>query len=101
MNSNEPDDALSRTLSTWRVTPAAAPRFRSEVWARIERTADSSSWAGYLRHRLPAIGGAFALALVLGAFSGTATARARVQADSAQLANAYVQSLDARTMRMP
>jgi hypothetical protein len=101
MSSNEPDDALSRTLASWRVKPPARPDFRAAVWTRIERGRANLSWLGYVREHVPAIGGALALALVVGAFGGAATARARIEAHSAQLATAYVQSLDARAMRMP
>jgi hypothetical protein len=38
---------------------------------------------------------------VLGAVTGRGQARARVEAESRQLAASYVESLDARSMRMP
>ena len=47
------------------------------------------------------LGGALALALVVGALSGRERARSRVAAESAQLAAAYVQGLDARSMTTP
>ena len=47
---------------------------------------------------LAVVGGTRALGLVAGACSGRESARSRVAAESAQLAAAYVQGLDARSM---
>jgi hypothetical protein len=47
------------------------------------------------------VAGFLAFALVAGAVTGRERARARIQAESAQLATSYVDSLDARLMRMP
>jgi hypothetical protein len=95
------NDPLSRGLKVWRVAPAGAPQFRAEVWARIGRAGRTESWAGYLRGHTAAVAGAVALAVVLGAVGGRSSARARAAADSARLASAYVQSLDARSMTLP
>jgi hypothetical protein len=98
---NTPQDRLTALLAAWRVTPARDPAFRQNVWRRIEAARGGASWAGFARTHAVAVAGALALALLLGGFAGRAEARARSTADSARMADAYVQSLDARTMRMP
>jgi hypothetical protein len=101
MNEPQHSDSLSRTLREWRVTPARNPQFRAEVRARIEAARAVDSWSGYLRGHVVTVAGALALALVLGAVGGRNQARALAAADSARLASAYVQSLDARAMTTP
>jgi hypothetical protein len=98
---NTPQDRLTALLAAWRVAPGRDPAFRQKVWRRIEAARGGASWTGFARAHAVAVAGALALALVLGGFAGRAEARARSMADSARMADAYVQSLDARTMRMP
>ncbi|MEY4817188.1 MAG: hypothetical protein RLZZ162_4261 [Verrucomicrobiota bacterium] len=93
-------DSLSRVLQDWRVVPARAPQFRAEVWARIEGTKKTESWPGYLRGHAAAVAGALALAVVVGALGGRSQARALAAAESARLASAYVQGMDARAIVM-
>ena len=66
-------------MKDWRVVPTRAPQFRAEVWA---------------------VAGALALAVVLGAVGGRSQARALAAAESARLASAYVQGMDARAIVM-
>ncbi len=94
-------DALGRELRGWRVTPARNSTFRPEVWARIRAQAAPASWGGYVRRHAPAVAGALALAVAVGAFTGREQAQARVAAARAEIATAYVQGMDARLMRMP
>ncbi len=101
MKAPQSNDSLARVLKDWRVVPTRAPQFRAEVWARIGGAAKVESWMGYLRVHPRAVAGALALAVVLGAVGGRSSARARAAADSARLASAYVQGLDARSMTMP
>ena len=101
MNPPENKDSLSRVLPDWRVAPRRNPHFRTAVWARITAESETVSWPGYLRAHVALLAGALALALVLGAWVGREGAQARLAADRAVIADAYVQSLDARTMRMP
>jgi hypothetical protein len=101
MNPSEPSDSLARTLAAWRVAPPRDPHFRPAVRARLDAAADALSWGDYARRHAGAVTGALALAIVAGAFSGHERARARTEADSARLAAAYVQSLDARAMTTP
>lgn len=101
MKSLEPDERLARALAEWRVTPRRDALFRASVWARIEATRRTSSWMGYARAHAVGLASAMALALVLGGWAGREQARAQVAADRAEIATAYVQSLDARTMQMP
>jgi hypothetical protein len=101
MNPNENEQPLSRVLGDWRVEPRRNPRFRAAVWARIGAEARPATWPGYFRAHAVVLTGALALALAAGAWVGREEARARVAADRATIASAYVQSLDARAMRMP
>ena len=99
-DSTDSSDSLSRVLQDWRVVPARAPQFRAEVWARIEGTKKTESWPGYLRGHAAAVAGALVLAVVVGAVGGRSQARALAAAESARLASAYVQAMDARAIVM-
>ena len=101
MKSPESDEMLSRALADWRVVPRRDATFRAAVWTRIEGARRAPSWTGYARAHVALLAGAMAAALVLGGWAGRERAQARVAADRAEIATAYVQSLDARTMRMP
>lgn len=99
MDARKTPDALSRTLETWRLDVPRDPAFRATVWQRIQRGPEAG-WGDYLRRHAALVGGVLALAMLAGAFGGRERARARTAAESAQLAAAYVQGLDARTMTM-
>lgn len=101
MNPPQGPDSLSRTLSDWRVTPPRHPHFRSEVWARLRVGEAPPPWQVFARQHAGAVGGALALAVIAGGFLGHERARSQAAEESAQLATAYVQGLDARSMRMP
>ena len=101
METPQNPDPLSRTLAAWRVQPARNPQFRGEVWARIGAVGAAVPWGAYARRRSPALLSAIALAVLVGGFLGREQARTRAAAESARLAAAYVQGLDARAMRMP
>jgi hypothetical protein len=101
MKSPESDEMLARALADWRVVPRRDAAFRAAVWARIEVARRAPSWTGYARAHAALLTGAMAAAVVLGGWVGREQARSRVAADRAEIANAYVQSLDARAMRMP
>lgn len=101
MEPSNPPDSLSHALRAWRLTPARDPRFRPAVGSRIAAQASAPGWGGYVRRHAPAVAGAMAVAVVLGALTGREQAQARVATARAQLATAYVQGLDARSMRMP
>ncbi len=83
------------------MAPRRNPRFRTAVWTRIGSAARPASWPGFVRAHAAVLAGALALALVAGALVGREEAQARVAAERAAIADAYVQSLDARTLRMP
>ncbi len=101
MKSSDSSPHLSAQLSEWRVSPARNPAFRATVWARIIAARAGSPWSLYLRAHASVLAGALAAAIVLGAWIGREEARARVATDRAEIASAYVQALDARTMQMP
>ena len=100
MNASDPSDPLSRVLAGWRVVAPRDPNFRAHVRARLEARAVAPPWTEYARRHAAAVGGALALAVTLGALTGHERARARVAAESARLASAYVEGLDARSMPM-
>jgi hypothetical protein len=100
MDSPKTPDSLSRTLAGWQVEVPRNPQFRTEVWARMARANAALPWMIYLRRHAAPFAGALALAVVLGAVGGRERARARAAAESAKLAAAYVQGLDARSMEM-
>jgi hypothetical protein len=101
MTAPDPKDSLGSTLAAWRVEPPRDPQFRRAVWARLEAARGAPTWSSYVRGHATLVAGAFAFAVVLGAVTGRGQARARVEAESRQLAASYVESLDARSMRMP
>jgi hypothetical protein len=94
-------DPLEQLLPEWRVEPRRNPRFRAQVWQRIGAASDAVPWPVYLRSHATAVAGALALAVAVGAIGGWSQARARVEADSSHIASSYVQTLDARNMRIP
>jgi hypothetical protein len=101
MDSPKETDSLSTTLAAWRVAAPRHPQFRQQVWARLGGGGGPVPWSVFARQHLAMVGGALALALAVGAFTGHERARSRVAAESARMAAAYVQGLDARTMPMP
>ena len=98
VDSSNPADSFSRTLAEWRVTPPRNPAFRAQVQSR--RVAGAQPWSAYARRHAALVAGAVAVALAAGAFAGQGRAHARAAAESARLATAYVEGLDARTMAM-
>jgi hypothetical protein len=102
MNAPESSDPLRRTLAAWRVQPPADPNFRAEVWRRIGagEAAGPLPWASYARRHLPGVTAALLVAVAAGAVGGQERARARAAADSARLAAAYVDGLDARSEKV-
>ena len=100
MNTPDTPDSLSRTLASWRVEARRNPQFRAAVQARLGGEAAGLPWAAFARQHVVAVGGALALAVTVGAVTGHERARLQVAADSARLAAAYVQGLDARVMPM-
>lgn len=101
MDSPKEPDSISPILASWRVDPPRNPEFRREVWARVGSARGMMPWRVFARQHLTAVSGALALALVVGALSGHERAKRRVEAESARLATAYVQGLDARSMQVP
>ncbi len=101
MDHENSPDSLSRTLADWQVQPPRSPQFRAAVWARLEQVRRPTDWPAFARAHARALGGALALALVIGAWVGREQARARVEEDRALIASAYVHDMDARLMRLP
>lgn len=98
---NSSPDPLDSLLAKWRVQPASQPQFRPEVWRRIAAAGQPVNWARFARAHPALVSGTVAAALAIGAWTGREQARAQAASESNRLAEAYVQSLDARTMTMP
>jgi hypothetical protein len=98
-----PDDPLSRTLQSWRVTPKIDPQFRASVWQRIEavRRADGESWGAYLRHHLGAWAAVLVVALGASGWIGVNAAERSNEMRRAHLVAAYVETIDARAHIRP
>jgi hypothetical protein len=101
MKPSESDPLLTSALRDWEISPRRNPGFRAAVWTRIGASPAARSWRGYFRTHAGWISGALALALVLGAWTGSRQAKARESAERVAMARRYVQALDARTMQMP
>jgi hypothetical protein len=98
------DPNLSRVLTSWQHEPAAAPRFKAEVWARIE-AARAAPWsaAAFLAGKLGIPAQHFRWVLPLGAslmlaFAAVLGAGAGVLhttlLENNRMATAYVQTID-------
>ena len=101
MNSSNPNETLSRALAVWRLTPPRNPRFRAEVWSRLEAGQRAPTWTGYVRAHGAIVAGALMLAVVLGAWTGRMQAHERDANARAALVANYVHGLAARWMRLP
>lgn len=101
MNPTDSERLLSRALADWRVTPRRSPKFRADVWARIERDRRAPTWTGYLRAHGALVAAALAVAVLIGGWSGRERAKAREAQAQAALVAEYVHGLDARWMRSP
>lgn len=92
---NTSRDNLSEVLHGWRVAPPADPNFRHSVWQRIgEQT--RVTWPVYLRAHPAAWSAAAVLAVSAAGYTGSALARAHVQADREALVVTYLVDLDPR-----
>ncbi len=92
---NPSRDSLTEVLRGWRVTPPADANFRHGVWRRIgDQT--RTTWPAYLRAHTAAWAVVAAMALGAAAYTGHATARARVHADREAMVVTYLVNLDPR-----
>lgn len=96
---NNSHDSLSGILRTWRVVPSADPDFRPGVWQRIRRQAQAT-WPGYLRAHSAAWSLVAVMALGAAAYTGSALARAQVQADREAIVVTYLTDLDPRVQAL-
>lgn len=96
---NNSHETLSGILRVWRVNPPADPDFRPNVWRRIGRQAQAT-WAGYLRAHPAAWSLVALMALGAAAYTGSALARAHVQADREAIVITYLTDLDPRVQAM-
>lgn len=96
---NTSRDTLSEFLHSWRVSPPADPNFRHRVWQRIG-SPTGATWPAYLRTHPAAWSLAAMLALSAAGYTGTALARAQVQADREAIVVTYLVDLDPRVQAM-
>lgn len=92
---NTTPDSLTEILRGWRVAPPADPDFRSGAWQRIDRQS-RITWPAYLRAHTAAWSLIAVLVLSAAAYTGHATAHARVRADRETLVVTYLVDLDPR-----
>ena len=88
-------ESLHGVLGSWRVSPAADPAFRSQVWERIRKQPDTP-WSDYLRTHAAMLSLASILVLGAAAWGGGALARSRVQADREAIVMTYLVDIDPR-----
>ena len=94
-----PSDSLSEALRRWKVAPPVDAGFRNAVWQRIDaRTRES--WPAYLRTHAAAWVLVTVVMLGAAAFTGRATAEARVRADREAMVVSYLVDLDPRVQAM-
>lgn len=101
MPTQPPNDPAPVPLDLWKINPSRNPNFRAEVWARIEAASRPSTWVRFARLHPAIITGGFAVALLIGAWTGATEARERANADRSVIVANYVHSLDARWMGRP
>jgi len=94
-----PNEPLSSTLRTWRVTPPSDPGFRGATWARIEAAQTTPpAWSVYLRNHAGAWSLALAGSLAVAGFTGRTLGREHTAAERDAILNTYVAAIDARAM---
>ena len=102
MNSPE-NDPLRKWLGQWKIIQPLPPRFKEQVWRRIEQTepaGKAGAWEfllGWLESIFARKAVALAYVTVLlaaGLTAGYASGQAHAQRRNAQLAARYVQSID-------
>jgi len=96
MISNQHDDALRDLLRTRHtVTPVLSPRFRSEVWARIEaRRSTPATWLAWTRLHFAGVATAAVASMVLSAGAAGWVAVRQAGQDREMMVSRYVTSID-------
>jgi hypothetical protein len=97
MNSSDPNERLSATLASWRVTPPRDPHFRPAVLERIRQTA-RDTWSGYVRAHLVGWSAAALVAIAAAGWTGRAVAQAKMENHREQMVVAYLGNLDPRVL---
>jgi len=100
MKTSQKDD-LPGLLRLWQVSPAPSSRFSTDVWRQIEATRSGETWPGFARGHAALMAVLMTVAALGGGWGGVQTAQVRVEAGSTAMADAYVQSMDARQMTIP
>jgi len=96
MKTHPQDDALRSLLrESHPVDAQANPRFRAEVWARIEAARrQPRSWFAWARIHLFGVGTAVAASLIVSAAGGGWIAKVQVAHEREQLVKRYLASID-------
>ncbi len=97
MNPSDPQNRLSATLSSWRVTPPRDPNFRPDVLARIQRRA-RATWMEYVRSHGVSWSAAALVAIAASGWAGHAAAQARIEEQREQMVVSYLGNLDPRVL---
>ena len=96
MKTHPQDDALRGLLrESHPVDVQVNPRFRAEVWARIDAARrQPRSWFAWARIHLFGVGTAVAASLIVSAAGGGWVARVQVAHEREQLVERYLASID-------
>jgi hypothetical protein len=97
MNPFDPNDRLSATLSSWRVTPPRDPNFRPAVFDRIRQNA-RNTWSAYVRSHLVGWSAVALVAIAAAGWSGHSIAQGRIEDSREQMVVSYLGNLDPRVM---
>ena len=97
MKSPDPNDRLSATLASWRVTPTRDPNFRPVVLERIRQTT-RETWAGYVRGHLAAWSITAMVAVAAAGWTGRAFAQAKMESNRERMIVTYLGNLDPRVL---
>ena len=71
------------------------------MWRRIDARRNSQPWLALARGHPAILATLIVVATAAGGWGGAEFARARVETQTAAMADSYVQALDARQMNMP
>ncbi len=97
MSPTDPHDALSKTLTAWRVKPPSTANFRPAVWQRLQQRA-GDTWTGYIRAHLAGWSAVALVAVGVAGWTGHVAAQLKLESSREQMVVSYLGELDPRVM---